>query len=101
MDEEGFETQYRGVRAGIGWLTRRDMTRAEAEDLIERRLHGANQEGNYWLEEEGDHLVADFSGRNQPGSSDFPGDNGIPKDGVWRPMRAVHSDKRKEYPNRK
>jgi hypothetical protein len=95
-------TQYRGVRAGNGWLSRYDMTRTEAEELIERRLHGANQERSYWLEEEGDHLVADFFDRNQPRSSSYPGNNGISKDGMWGSMRSsVHSDKRKEYPNRK
>jgi len=87
------------VRSGIGWISRADLTRTEAENLLERRLHGANQENSYWLEEEGDHLVVSFDDRNQPGSSGYPGNNGFSKDGTWGSLRGYHSDKRKEYSN--
>ncbi|MDB5050637.1 MAG: hypothetical protein JWO30_3708 [Fibrobacteres bacterium] len=94
------EKRFHGIRSGIGWISRADLTLAEAQDLIERHLHGANQETDYSLEEEGDHLIAEFSDRNQPDSSNTPGNNEFPKDGVWGTVRGEHSDKRKEYPNR-
>jgi hypothetical protein len=93
------DSHYHGVRSGIGWISRADLTREEAEDLVERRLHGANRESDYWLEEEGDHLVASFVDRNQPSSSAYPGNNLFPKDGTWGSMRGIHSNKRREYPN--
>lgn len=94
------ETQYRGIRIGDGWIVRNDVTYREADELIQRRMHG-NRETSYWLEEEGDHLSASFFDRNQPGSGNYPGSNAVTKDGMWRPMRGYHSDKRREYPNLK
>ncbi|MDB5106794.1 MAG: hypothetical protein JWP91_4483 [Fibrobacteres bacterium] len=93
------ETRYHGLRTDQGWLMQGDLTMREADDLLERHLHGANLGSSYWLEVEDDHLLARFDDRDQPGSSAYPGNNSIAKDGVWRPMRGTHSNKRQEYPN--
>lgn len=93
------EILFHGIRNGEDWITTDDLTFRQAEELIQSRLRGADQALTYWLEEEGDHLIAAFDNRHQPGSSNYPGDNGVAKDGVWRPMRGNHSDKRREYPN--
>jgi hypothetical protein len=93
--------QYRGLRIGDTWIVETNLTFDEADELIQRRMHGGNREENYWLEEEGDHLVASLYDRNEPVSGGYPGNNGFPKDQVWGSMRGTgaHSGKRKEYPN--
>jgi hypothetical protein len=94
------ETLFHGLRSGEGWITTQDLTYEEADNLIQRHMHGAARDRTYWLDEEGDHLVAAFFDRNQPRSNNYPGNNAFPKDGMWGTMRGEHSDKRKEYPNR-
>jgi hypothetical protein len=74
------EIQFHGIRNGEDWITTQPLTFQQAEELIQSRLRGADKALTYWLEEEGDHLIAGFDDRDQP-------------------MQGNHSDKRPEYPN--
>lgn len=94
------EILFHGMRSGQGWITTGDLTYTQADELIQSHIRGASKERTYWLEEEGDHLVAIFYDRHQPRSNGYPGDNAMPKDGIWGSMRGERSDKRKEFPNR-
>lgn len=67
------EKKYQGIRAGDAWIAGGPITRTEAEDLIEDHMNGASVEINFWLEEEGDHLVASFLDRDPPVSDRYPG----------------------------
>src|SRR3954462_4955401 len=93
------ETIFQGIRLGDGWLSQAPITMEEARAMIESHMRGANLNRSYWLEEEGDHLAADFFERQQPRSQGFPGGDDFPKDETWRHMARPHSDKRREYPN--
>lgn len=93
------EKNYSGIRMGDTWLTRESLTFGQAEELLQSRLRGANLDKLYWLEEEEDHLVADFRDADQPVSSGSPGNNRFDKDGIWGSMPGTRSNKRTEYPN--
>ena len=83
------ETQYQGIRSGDGWIVKGTVTYREADEMIERHMHGGNREAIYWLEAEGDPLAAFFFDRNQPRSGNYPGNNAVAKDGMWRPNAGI------------
>lgn len=74
------EKVFNGVRSGDTWLAKGPISRPQAEELIEKHLHGASLGSAWDLEEEGDHLVMVMD--EQP-----------------RSMEKTRSDKRTEYPN--
>src|SRR4051812_10798208 len=92
------EKKYQGIRAGDAWIAGGPITMTEAEELIQAHMQGASLAVNFWLEEENDHLVASFLDRDAPLSDQSPGNNGFPKDGTWRAVGRIRSNKRREYP---
>lgn len=92
------EKTYSGIRMGDTWLTKDSLTFGEAEEFLQGRLRGANLDQLYWLEEEEDHLLADFRDKDQPISSGSPGSDRFDKDGTWGSVGGTRSDKRTEYP---
>lgn len=97
-DESAEEKVYQGVRSGDAWLAKGPITYPQAEDLIQKHLHGANMDLVYSIEEEGDHLAMIFEDNDQPGSNGFPGSNSFEKGQTWGSVGKARSDKRTEFP---